>query len=253
MGNTTEQDEPDAKRGEGRKRFRERESQTDEETEHVEHEHSTPHGLDAINVKLDKLLATCSEIKTLKNEICGLREELKSVRDSLDFANQEIETLKRRNIKLEAYTGRENIRIFNLREEAEENTERVVRNLLVSKMQIPLEKVKNIRFERVHRIPRKTATQNQTPLNRPNTVIARFSHYQDKEFVPSFYKNLKGTDIGISDDFPREDIHKALYPVLKKARRNQQRAHFNFDKLIIDGRIYRGKETKELPFYGNIK
>ena len=96
MGNTKEQDEPDAKRGEGRKRFRERESQTDEETEHVEHEHSTPHGLDAINVKLDKLLATCSEIKTLKNEICGLREELKSVRDSLDFANQEIETLKHR-------------------------------------------------------------------------------------------------------------------------------------------------------------
>lgn len=152
MGNTKEQEEPDAKHGDSRKRFRERESQTDEETEHVELEHSTPHRLDAINAKLDELLLTCSEIKTLKDEICGLREELKSVRDSLDFANQETETLKavvsktsanvkeniediesldtdiealkRRNIKLEAYTRRENIRIFNVKEEVEENTEK---------------------------------------------------------------------------------------------------------------------------------
>ena len=127
--------------------------------------------------------------------------------------------------------------------------------MLVTRMHIPPEKVKNIRFERVHRIPSKTATQNQRPPNRSRTVITRLSHYKDKEFVRSFYKNLKGTGIGISDDFPREveDIHKALYPVLKKAKRNQQRAYFNFDKLIIHGRIYRGKETKELPFYGNIK
>ncbi|XP_068758082.1 protein unc-13 homolog C-like [Montipora capricornis] len=233
-----------------------------------------------MNAKLDELLATCSEIKTLKNEICGLRGELKDLKDSLDFAHQEIETLKaefaktsatleeniediesldldietlkRRNINLEAYTRRENVRIFNVKEEVDENTEAVVRNLLVTKMQIPLEKVKSIRFERVHRIPKKT--QNQRPPNRPRPVIARFSHYQDKEFVQSFYKNLKGSNIGFSDDFPKEveDIHKALYPVLKMARQNQQRAYFNFDKLIIDGRIYRGKETKELPFYGNI-
>ena len=280
MGNPKEQVEASTKRGDGRKRLRESGSQTDDDTEHVEPELSTSHRLDAMNAKLDELLATCSEIKTLKNVICGLRGELKDLKVSLDFANQEIETLKaefaktsatveehiediesldtdietlkRRNIKLEAYTRCENVRIFNVKEQVDENTEVVVRNLLVTVMQIPLEKVKNIRFERVHRIPRKT--QNQRPPNRPRPVIARFSHYQDKEFIQSFYKNLNGTSIGFSDDFPKEveDIHKALYPVLKIVRRNQQRVYFNFDKLIIDGRIYRGKETKELPFDGNI-
>ena len=60
--------------------------------------------------------------------------------------------------------------------------------------------------------------------------------------------------IGISDDYPKEveDIHKALYPVLKKAKQENRKAFFNFDKLIIDGQIYRGKETKKLPYYGNI-
>ena len=170
MGNPKEQGEASAKRGDGRKRLRESGSQTDDDNEHVEPELSTSHRLDAMNAKLDELLATCSEIKTLKNKICGLRGELKDLKVSLDFANPEIETLKaefaktsatveehiediesldtdietlkRRNIKLEAYMRRENVRIFNVKEEVDENTEVVVRNLLVTKMQIPLEKVK---------------------------------------------------------------------------------------------------------------
>ena len=144
------------------------------------------------------------------------------------------------------------MRIYNVNEDSEENIEDVIRNLFVSKMQIPPEAVKAIRFERVHRIPTKTSSQRSQ--SRPRPVIARFSHYQDKEFVRSFYKNLKGTEIGISDDFPKEieDIHKTLYLVLKKAKRDQKKAFFNFDKLIIDGQLYRGKETKNLPYYGNI-
>jgi len=40
--------------------------------------------------------------------------------------------------------------------------------------------------------------------------------------------------------------------VLKKAKRDQKKAFFDFDKLIIDGQLYRGKEIKNLPYYGNI-
>lgn len=171
MGNPKERGESSAKRGDSRKRLRESGSQTDDDSDHVEPKLSTSPCLDAMNAKLDELLATCSEIKTLKNEICGLRGELKDLKASLDFSHQEIETLKaesgkilataeeniedieslgsgietlkRRNIKLEAYTRRENVRIFNVQEEVDENTEVVVRNLLVTKMQIPLEKVKS--------------------------------------------------------------------------------------------------------------
>ena len=92
MGNQKEQDEPGAKRGESRKRLRESGSQTDDDIEHVEPELSTSHRLEEMNAKLDELLAACGEIKTLKNEICGQRRELKSLQDSLDFANQDIET-----------------------------------------------------------------------------------------------------------------------------------------------------------------
>ena len=95
MGNQKEQKEHvehDAKCGEGRKRLREGGSQTDDDLKHVELKLSTLHCLDTMNAKLNEILAACSEIKTLKNEISWLRGELKSCKDSLDFANQEIET-----------------------------------------------------------------------------------------------------------------------------------------------------------------
>ena len=79
----------------------------------------------------------------------------------------------------------------------------------------------------------------------PKPIVARFSHYQDKEYVRSLYKNLKGTNIGFSDDFPEEieEIIRKPYPVLKKAKQNKQKAFFNYDKLIINGQIYKRKRN----------
>ena len=192
----------------GRKRLRENGSQTDED-EHVAamtQRSSTDARFDVLSDKLDRVLSACKQIESLKSEIITLRSEVKDLKDSQNFAQEnitqlqtelakttatveehgydldsmdaDIEALKRRNIKFEAYTRRENMRIYNVNEESEENIEDV------SKMQIPPEAVKAIRFERVHRIPTKTSSQRSQI--RPRPVIVRFSHYQDKEFVRSF-------------------------------------------------------------------
>ena len=161
---------------------------------------------------------------------------MQGLKDSREFAEKEIERLRGKmtdttttikehsedieffwNIKLEAYTRRENIKIFNVKEESVENTEELIRKLFVTKLQIPNKDVKNIRFERVHRIPSRAPDRSSS---RPRPVIARFSFYQDEEFVRSFYGNLKGTVVGIANDFLREieEIHKTLYSVSKKAQ-----------------------------------
>ena len=158
--------------------------------------------------------------------------------------------MKRRNIKLEAYTRRENIKIFNIEENEGENgnTESLVRNVFREKMKIPKEDEEYIRFERIHRItPRRSSSK-------PRPIIVKFSHYQDKESVWSFVKNLKGTNIGIANDFPKEieEIQSKLYPVLKKAKKAKQAAFFKVNRLIINGQVYRGKETEDLEHYGAI-
>ena len=56
----------------------------------------------------------------------------------------------------------------------------------------------------------------------------------------SFVKNLKGSGIGIANDFLKEidDIHQKLYPVLKEAKKTGQKTSFIVDKLIISGQVY---------------
>lgn len=49
---------------------------------------------------------------------------------------------------------------------------------------------------------------------------------------------LKGTNFGIQEQFPDEieKRRKPLYPILRTARRNQQRAAIVKDKLYVDGK-----------------
>ena len=140
--------------------------------------------------------------------------------DGVNSLREEVLNLRRRNIRLEAYTRRESIKIFGIKEAAgesnEENAEELVRELFKSKMKIPQDEVENIRFVRVHRIP----SRRDRSRSKPRPIIAKLSFYQDKEYIWSFVKNLRGTKIGIANDFPKEidKIHETLYPVLKRAK-----------------------------------
>ena len=190
-----------------------------------------------MNVKLDKLLGLINEMEDLRTRLTEVENENKSLKEAMKSTNEEFEEmkttsitmctiankntediqslekevlmLKRRNIKLEAYIA-EN-------EGEDRNTESLVRNVLREKMKIPKEDEEYIRFERIHRI----ATRK--PSSKPRPIIAKFSHYQDKEFVWSFVKNLKGTNIGIANDFPKEieEIQSKLYPRLKEGEESQ--------------------------------
>ena len=86
-------------------------------------------------------------------------------------------------------------------------------------MSIPEEDVKRIRFERVHRI------RTRKVSSRPRPVIAKFSFYQNKEFIWSLRSG-----IGISNDFPKEidEIHEKLYPILKKTKQDRQSAYLRW-------------------------
>ena len=262
------------------KRLRKNGSQTDEDDEHVGIGGAMSARPEEMNTNLDQVLTACGEIALLQDEIRKLRDEVKNLKQSLqsteeeirslqesqkqtsaqvkesnediDFFFEDIGALRGKNIKLEAYKRRENVRIFNVEEEEDENTEELVRSVFVANLKIPADKVNGICFEQVHQM-----STNNTSLKAPSypkPIMARFSPYQDKEYVRSFYKNLKERNIGFSDYFPKEieEIHGKLYSVLKKAKQDKQKAFFNFDKLIISGNIYRGKENKDLPYYFNM-
>ena len=134
-----------------------------------------------INSKLDKLLNVVCEFDSMKTRLTELEEENRKLKEAsentdieisnlktttvyicanmdattreLNGLREEVENLKRRNIKLEACTRRENIKIFGIKEsagETNEKTEELVRIMLKEKMKIPSDLVDDIRFEHVH-------------------------------------------------------------------------------------------------------
>ena len=229
------------------------------------------------------MLRRLGELEAMQGRVVELEKENKSLQESLNTAqkdivdlnfsstatcatlethaknledlNAKIKHLECRNIKLEAYTRRENLKVFNVPEGRGESTsaEDQLKKVMRDKLKIPEEDIEQIRFERVHRIPTKKNT-SQGQNSKPRPIIAKFSFFQDKEYVWSFVRNLKNTNISIANDFPREidEIQKTLYPILKKAKQRKQTAYFKVDKLIINGKIYRGEETTNLPYYGLI-
>lgn len=97
-----------------------------------------------------------------------------------------------------------------------------------------------------------TTRQDRFNSTKPKAIVVKFSFYHAKEYVLCFVRNLKDSGIGIANNFPREidKIHGKLYPVLKSPKKAKQKAYFKVDKLIINGQVYRGKETKHLTHYG---
>ena len=98
------------------------------------------------------------EIEALKQNQMNAAEELSEVTEKVIKADREIDQLLRRNIKLEAQSRRNNIKFFNVRDnEAESSfsdTEKVLRKLLsVDKLKMQKEEAVDVEFERVHRIP----------------------------------------------------------------------------------------------------
>ena len=135
-----------------RKRLRTSGSQTDEEDQYVAGNWGCNylHRIDQLTVKIDKVLATCKQLGAIQQSISELKKDISDVKTSMEFNSNEIKDLKsivakntnaiedncadlddfeddlelwkRRIIKLEAYTRRENIKIYNIPEEASEKT-----------------------------------------------------------------------------------------------------------------------------------
>jgi len=131
--------------------------------------------------------------------------------------NKELKELQRRHIKLECHSRRGNLKFFGVSEQERESNsdnEKVLRELMCTKLKIPPKDVEEINFDRVHRISTHTCDGWNSGA-RP--IIVKLSAYQDRNFTKSF---IKGTNIGISDDFPKEvdEIRRKLYPVLKAAK-----------------------------------
>ena len=93
---------------------------------------------------------------------------------------------------------RDNLLFFNVEEEEKENTDEKIFQILEEKLEIPDARNK-IKIDRTHRVGRKRNAQRK-----PRAIVVKFNYFRDREFIRQNARKLRGTRIGIAEQFPEE-------------------------------------------------
>jgi hypothetical protein len=175
-----------------------------------------------IRVSIDEISVVFEEIK---QEVIILKKRCEKL-------EEEKEDLYRRVDRLEGYSRRSNLVFHNVEEEEEEDwsrTENIISDILKHRLEMANQE---ITIERAHRMGRKGV--------KPRPIIVKFNKYKDKIKILDQSKKLKGSRIGISEDYTERvrEIRAKLKEFLVIARSEGRYAVLRFDKLVIDGRYY---------------
>ncbi|KAL0147635.1 hypothetical protein M9458_057032 [Cirrhinus mrigala] len=191
--------------------------------------------LDSIDKRLSSFDARLSLVEIL-------HREFKSLRESLEFSQQQVETFAAENASLldSVKSLTENVTHLSIPESAEEDAEATVKSFIKTYLKLPEDTVENICFERVHRLGAK-----KPGAPRPRPIVAKFGYFKQKEQVKSRGRELKGTDFSVNDQFPKEILErrKVLFPIRRSLIQKGSRAVIAVDRLYVDGRLYRDLST----------
>ena len=208
--------------------------------------------------KLNKLDNIEKHLELVDDEIKELKESFTFVNDTTDEIKVEqkkqgtsIKSIEERITRIEARNAdlqrelvdmksrsmRSNLVFYNLPEKEKDDPFAVLRELLEETMAI--DKSNQIEIERAHRFDGKRDD------GKPRPIVAKFLRYQDKECIRKSAYLLKGTKIGIADQFPKEiaETRRRPYPVMKRAKNEGNTVKLIKDKLFINGQRYRGSST----------
>lgn len=200
-------------------------------------------GFDSVRAEIEKLR------QEFKHEIVEMKHEIQSIKQSITFTQDEVDTLKEKaetnmtevkggleelnkkiaalevqlnaeiekNIKLEQYTRRENLRFNNLREEEDEDCKSLIYKVIQNDMGID---TSGIKFHAVHRVGRKIE-------NRCRPIIARFISREDRNLIWQHRGKIKHLqnypDAYITEDFAKaiQEERKVLIKAMLKAREKE--------------------------------
>lgn len=178
------------------------------------------------------------QIDTLTKENNFLKDSVHALTIQLTSVVAENKTMKENMLDLQSRSMRDNLVFTGIPEQTPDDPEKSVKDFMIKQLKLPAETVQNITFHRVHRI------RSKNNNNRPRAIIAKFEHYKHKELVQRQGKQLKGTNYGLNEQYPRDILErrKQLFPIRKQKINEGRKAVITVDKLYIDGQLYRDKD-----------
>lgn len=185
--------------------------------------------LDFINENYEKGRKDNEDIKSEMEEI---RQDNRELNGHLYQLTNDMRDLRERHIDLQTRSMRENLIFTGIPEKREGEESDETGGIIKEFMTNVLKLEKPVDFVRAHRFGKRG--------DKDRPIVCRFKTFNDRETVRKNASQLKGSNYGISEQFPKEinDRRKELWPYYKEARKNDKKAHFKRDKLFIDGRRF---------------
>jgi tRNA threonylcarbamoyladenosine modification (KEOPS) complex Pcc1 subunit len=183
---------------------------------------------------LKTVMAKLDTLDDIQKRIVCVKQDFKQMKTSLEFAHTEVKDLKDKVERTKKSENESQRKMCNLKEsneeEERENTDEKIYQILEEKLQIP-DARSRIKIDRSHRVGRKHHTQRK-----PRAIVVKFNYFKDREHIRLNTRKLRGTRIGIAEQFPEEieKIRQMLYPEMKKAKAEGHRVCMVRDKLYIN-------------------
>lgn len=206
------------------------------ETLHKEFQ-SLRHSLEYSQQQIDSLT---TENRSLKGSVNTLTATLSSVTTQLTAITTDSKIMQETILDLQTRSMRDNLIFSGIPEPSPDDPEKAVKDFLVNQLKLTPQIAEDITFHRVHRLGQKQSTST-----RPRPIIVKFEHFKQKELVQRQGRQLKGTHYGLNDQFPPEIIRrrKLLFPIRKNMITQGKKAIITVDKLYIDGKLFKDKDS----------
>ena len=186
---------------------------------------------DNVTIIDDRSKQTDSQLKDAQKEISSLREQNKTIINSLN------------NIQSKAMIN--NLIIGGIEEvpfETEEQTRDKLGLFFRDDLQVPDVRLKNMKIDRIQRIGPRLP-------NKPRKILAACADNHDKNYVKSFRKHIEDTQLFMHDQYPPDVVayRKKLVPILKSAKDDGKEAYIKYNKLNVDGAVYTDGDYGKVP------
>ncbi|KAI5753354.1 hypothetical protein M8J77_026134 [Diaphorina citri] len=175
-----------------------------------------------INTNMNK------KLQPLVKEVAEMKQKVQNLEKNIEINMSRINKIEKKR----------NLIIFGLEQEEEEDPTMLEEKLL----QLFKEKL-NIKVEtfEIDFIKRFGKAKDKKP------IVVGLTTWKRKISILTQTPKLKGTNIVIKEDFPKDviEIRKKLYPQMKTYREQNRKAILKYDKLYVDGKPIVAEEKQE--------
>ena len=204
---------------------------------------------EAIGKLLEKSTSVEQELAVIKQENSFLKDTVATLEARQAHTDILLAKLESQVLDSQSRQMRMNLVFSGVPEKTEEKCLNTVIDVMKKKMKISGGRIRlpggstgDVSVDIAHRI----GVKRSDPETHPRAIVLKLVDRHSKDVIMSHAKNLKGSSVSVSEQYPAKIRAKraSLVPDLKRERGTGSTAHIAYDKLVVDHTPVPSKDSR---------